>query len=184
VVAVAALAACTSGGKAGQRPATTPGAAAGPSSLRVNLVTSAQATDHGVEAKRVARRAAPGLERFLDRYLTVAFLDAAGKPLRSSGLLALFDKPVRAAAGRQLDALSLGADAAKVAAVRPDRADARAVLLVAGERPTAATVRLAFDGTASGGQAGQVHLRSVFQLLATPDGWRIAGFSSRTGSAG
>ena len=29
--------------------------------------------------------------------------------------------------------------------------------------------------------SGQVHLRSVLQLLATGDGWRIAAFDSRTG---
>jgi hypothetical protein len=183
-LAVAALAACTSGGgkPAGGPSAATPSTAARPTPLEVDLVASARSTDPGMDLRRAAKRSAPSLERFLDRYLTVAFLDAAGKPPRPADLLALFDKPVRSAARQQLDALWLGADAAKVAAVRPDRADARAVLLFEGRRAAAATVRLAFDGTAIGDQGGgQVHLRSVFQLLATPAGWRIASFSSRTG---
>jgi hypothetical protein len=51
-----------------------------------------------------------------------------------------------------------------------------------GSRPVAATVRLAFDGTAdTAGGSGQVHLRSVLQLLRTGGGWQIAAFDSRTG---
>jgi hypothetical protein len=56
------------------------------------------------------------------------------------------------------------------------------VVLYGGRRAEAATVRVAFDATADTAQgSGQVHLRSVLQLLATGDGWRIAGFDSRTG---
>jgi hypothetical protein len=56
------------------------------------------------------------------------------------------------------------------------------VVLYGEQRPQAATVRLAFDGTADTAKgSGQVHLRSVLQLLATGDSWRIAAFDSRTG---
>ena len=66
--------------------------------------------------------------------------------------------------------------------MRPSRASARAVVLYGEQRPEAATVRLAFDGTADTAQgSGQVHLRSVRQLLATGEGWRIAAFASRPG---
>ena len=158
-----------------------PPAAAGP--LQVKLVTTAKVPPGGLSAQRAASRAAPGLERFLDRYLTVAFVHAPGGEAGWGGLLGLFDKPVRASAGRQLDALSLGAAAPRVRSVRPSRASARAVVLYGGgPGPEAATVRLAFDATADTAQgSGQVHLRSVLQLLATGDGWRIAGFDSRTG---
>jgi hypothetical protein len=178
------LAACTSGGDrdaggVGERPATT---AAPPKPLKVTLKTTARGPERGFNAKRAARRAAPGIERFLDRYLTVAFVDAAGGEKGWDRLLAMFDKPVRTAARKQLDALSLGAAAPTVTSVRPGRASARAAVLY-GSRPAAATVRLAFDGTATTAKgSGQVHLRSVLQLLWTGGGWRIAAFDSRTGA--
>jgi len=186
VLAALVLAAgCTSGGgsgAAGQAPASTaaPPAPAGP--LEVKLVATAKVPPGGPSARRAAQQATPGLQRFLDRYLSAAYVDAAGGEAGWDGLLRLFDTPVRASARKQLDALSLGAAATTVSAVRPDRASARAVVLYGGKRPEAATVRLAFDGTADTAQGGgQVHLRSVLQLLATGEGWRIAAFDSRTG---
>jgi hypothetical protein len=176
---------CTSGG--GPEPdgqgSGSPATPAAPAQrLQVKLVTMAKVPPGGPSAKRAAKQAAPGLERFLDRYLTAAFVDAAGGEAGWDGLIGLFDKPVRASARKQLNALSLGADASKVSAVRPGRASARAVVLYGAQRPAAATVRLAFDGTADTAQGrGQVHLRSVLQLLATGDSWRIAAFDSRTG---
>lgn len=176
---------CTSGGGSdgGGQASEPPASSAAPAQpLRVKLVTMAKVPPGGPSASRAAKQAEPGLERFLDRYLTAAFVDAAGGEGGWDGLLGLFDKPVRASARKQLDALSLGADAAKVSAVRPSRASARAVVLYGEKRPAAATVRLAFDGTADTAQgSGQVHLRSVLQLLATGEGWRIAAFDSRTG---
>jgi hypothetical protein len=177
------LTACTSGrdkdGSATPAPATT---AAPPRPLEVTLRTTARGPERGFDASKAARRAAPGIERFLDRYLTVAFVDAAGGEGGWDRLLAMFDQPVRAAARKQLDALSLGAAAPEVTAVQPGRATATAAVLY-GSRPAAATVRLAFDGTATTANgSGQVHLRSVLQLLWTGGGWRIAAFDSRTGA--
>jgi hypothetical protein len=185
VLLVALLAAgCTSGGREEPpRQATGTTAAPAPAQpLEVRLVATAKVPQGGPNARRAAQQAAPGLERFLGRYLTVAFVDAAGGEARWDGLLGLFDQPVRASARKQLDALSLGAAAADISAVRPHRASARAVVLYGSRRPAAATVKLAFDATADTAQgSGQVHLRSVLQLLATGDGWRIAAFDSRTG---
>lgn len=186
VLTIALLAAgCTSGdrkepsGPATGATATSPAPA---EPLRVRLVATAKVPPGGPSARRAAKQAAPGLERFLDRYLTAAFVEAAGGETGWDGLLGLFDTPVKASARKQLDALSLGAAAAKVSAVRPHRASARAVVLYGDRRPAAATVRLAFDATADTAQgSGQVHLRSVLQLLATGEGWRIAAFDSRTG---
>jgi hypothetical protein len=179
------VAGCTSGGDRGTdgRSSGSPATSAAPAeALEVKLVTMAKVPPGGPNARRAARQAAPGLERFLDRYLTAAFVGAAGGDAGWDGLIGLFDKPVRASARKQIDALSLGGDAAKVSAVRPGRASARAVVLYGQRRPAAATVRLAFDGTADTAQgSGQVHLRSVLQLLATGEGWRIAAFDSRTG---
>jgi hypothetical protein len=184
MTAVLLLAGCTSGGGRDAGSATTgpPASAAAPARpLQVKLVTTARGPQRGFNARQAAKRAAPGIERFLDRYLKVAFVDAAGDH-RWDGLLGLFDKPVRAAARKELDAVSLGKAAPKVTAVRPGRASARATVLHDGSRPVAATVRLAFDGTAdTAGGSGQVHLRSVLQLLRTRSGWQIAGFDSRTG---
>jgi hypothetical protein len=182
LAALLLAAGCTSGGgrSPGGQPPGSGAAPAGP--LKVELVATAKVPPGGPSAKQAATRAAPGLERFLDRYLTVAFVNAAGGEAGWDGLLRLFDPPVRAAARKQLDALSLGADAPKVRAVRPGRASARAVVLYGDRQAEAATVRLAFDGTADTAQgSGQVHLRSVLQLLATGQGWRIAAFDSRTG---
>jgi len=176
---------CTSGGGSGTG-GRAPGSSAAPAApaqpLKVELVTMAKVPPGGPSPKRAATQAEPGLKRFLDRYLTVAFVNAAGGEAGWDGLIGLFDKPVRASARKQLDALSLGADARKVSAIRPSRASAKAVVLYGEQRPEAATVRLAFDGTADTAQgSGQVHLRSVLQLLATGDSWRIAAFDSRTG---
>jgi hypothetical protein len=185
LAAILAVAGCTSGDRpepAGQAPGSTASPSGPARPLQVKVVATAKVPPGGPDAKRAARQAAPGLERFLDRYLTAAYLDAAGGEAGWDGLLGLFDKPVRASARKQLDALSLGAAAAKVSAVRPGRASARAVVLYGDRRPAAATVKLAFDGTADTAQgSGQVHLRSVLQLLATGEGWRIADFDSRTG---
>ena len=184
--AVLLVAGCTSG----DRPEPS-GPAAGPASTSAapaeppsgsSWSPRPRSPPDGLSAKRAAQQAAPGLERFLDRYLTAAFVEAAGGEAGWDGLLGLFDKPVKASARKQLDALSLGAAAPKVSAVRPHRASARAVVLYGDRRPAAATVRLAFDATADTAQgSGQVHLRSVLQLLATGEGWRIAAFDSRTG---
>jgi hypothetical protein len=185
LTAVLLVAGCTSGDRPEPSgPAGGPASTAAPPAepLRVRLVATAKSPPEGLSAKRAAQRAAPGLERFLDRYLTAAFVEAAGGEAGWDGLLGLFDKPVKASARKQLDALSLGAAASKVTAVRPHRASARAVVLYGDRRPAAATVRLAFDATADTAQgSGQVHLRSVLQLLATGEGWRIAAFDSRTG---
>jgi hypothetical protein len=184
LVAALLLAGCTSGGSKspGQATGATAAPAAPATPLRVELVTTAKVPPGGLGAKRAAQRAAPGLERFVDRYLHAAFVDAAGGEAGWDGLLGLFDTPVRASARKQLDALSLGAAAPTVTAVRPGRASARAVVLYGGQRAEAATVRVAFDATADTAKgSGQVHLRSVLQLLATGNGWRIAGFDSRTG---
>lgn len=177
-----AATACTSGGKR-ESPATTAARAApAPAPLRIDLRASATGAKRAADAKRAAKQVSPALQRFLQRYLQAAFLQAPGGRSGWNDLLALFDPPVKAAARTQLDALSLGGDAAKVTAVRPGRTVARALLLLDGGRPVAATVRLSFDGTADTAQgSGPVHLRSAFHLLQTGGGWRIAAFSSRTG---
>jgi hypothetical protein len=187
LAAVLLAAGCTSGGRSegGGQAATPTSAPAAPAEpLKVQLVTTAKVPPGGLSAGRAARRAAPGLERFLDRYLDAAYVNAAGGEAGWDGLLGLFDTPVRAAARKQLNALSLGEAAPTVTAVRPGRATAKAVVLYGAKGPQAATVRVAFDGTADTAQgSGPVHLRSVLQLLATGDSWRIAAFDSRTGSA-
>jgi hypothetical protein len=183
LAAVLVAGGCTSGrDRPSDQPAGPTSGAPPAASLRVELSTTAKVPEGGPDARQAARRAAPALERFLDRYLTVAFVEAAGGEAGWDGLLGLFDKPVRASARKQLDALSLGEAAATVSAVRPGRASARAVVLYGDRRPQAATVRVAFDATADTAQgSGEIHLRSVLQLLATGDSWRIAAFDSRTG---
>ena len=186
LAAVLFAAGCTSGGRSegGGQAATPTSGPAPPAQLQVALVTTAKVPPGGLSAARAARQAAPGLERFLERYLSAAYVNAAGGEAGWDGLLGLFDTPVRAAARKQLDALSLGQAATTVTAVRPSRATAKAVVLYGGRRPEAATVRVTFDGTADTAQgSGPVHLRSVLQLLATGGSWRIVAFDSRTGSS-
>ncbi len=182
LAALLLVAGCTSGGRE-ERGGKATGSTAGPAApLKVKLVATAKVPPGGPGARRAAEQAAPGLERFLDRYLTAAFVNAPGGEAGWKGLLGLFDKPVRASARKQLDALSLGQAAPTVTAVRPGQATAKAVVLYGDQKPEAATVRVSFDGTADTAQgSGPVHLRSVLQLLATGDSWRIAAFDSRTG---
>lgn len=185
LTALALLAAgCSSGKK--QRPAATTTAptattqAARP--LALALTTTARGPERNFNAKKAAQQADPGLQKFLDRYLTLAFLRPSQARSRWRDLLAMFDQPVRARAGKQLDSLSLGSAAAQVTAVRPGPAKASAVVLFEGGRPIAATVQLSFDGVADSKQgSGPVRLRSVLQLLGTGSGWRIAAYQSRTG---
>jgi len=144
----------------------------------------AQGPERGFNPRIAAQRATPGVEQFLSRYLTVAFLDPGQQRAGWRDLLVLFDTPVQQAARRDLDSLSLGAVAAEVKTVRPGPARAAVTFLYQGGRPVGATVKLAFDGSADVEQGtGPVRLRSVFQLLWTTQGWRIASYQSQTGAS-
>jgi hypothetical protein len=185
LVAVALLVAgCSSGKKQQAAPtSTTPSTAtqaAGP--LQLRLTTTARGPERGFNPSRAAKQVSPDLQRFLTRYLTVAFLQPAQAKSGWRNLLAMFDAPVRTTAKRQLDSLALGSAASKVTQVRPGKADARAVVLFANGHPAAATVQLSFDGTADTAQgSGPVRLRSTLQLLGGQPGWRIASYNSQTG---
>ena len=75
--------------------------------------------------------------------------------------------------------------AASQRSVQPDGATASVLFLYRGGRPAGATVKLSFKGSAQAdGGSGPVRMRSVFQLLSTPAGWRIAAYQSRTGASG
>ncbi|HZD73794.1 MAG TPA: hypothetical protein VE776_07905 [Actinomycetota bacterium] len=184
LVAVALLlAGCTSGKKQQAAPtSTTPSTstpAAGP--LRLTLATTARGPERGFNRSQAAKRAAPGLRKFLTRYLTVAFLEPAQAKSGWKELLGMFDVPVRTSAKRQLDALALGSAASKVTQVRPGKANARAVVLFVNGHPAAATVKLSFEGIADSAQgSGPVRLRTTLQLLGGQP-WRIAGYSSTAG---
>jgi hypothetical protein len=190
LVAVLLLAAgCTSGerdqGESGAGQSQTSGPAAVAKALRVELKASAQGPERAFNAKAAAKKAAPNMERFLHRYLSVAFLDPGQQKAGWRDLLALFDGSVRAAAKRDLNSLSLGADAAQIKSVEPDAAKASVLFLYRGSRPVGATVKLSFEGSAEAEKgSGPVRLQSVFQMLSTPQGWRIAAYQSRTGEAG
>ena len=180
------LTACTSGKKAGAPATSAAGQATGTASapLKVQVEAAAQGPERGFDAKVAAKRATPDMERFLSRYLTVAFLDPGQQRTGWRELLALFDVPVQQAARRDLDALSLGTAAAQVKAVQPGPAKAAVTFLYQGSRPVGATVKLAFDGAADVEQgSGPVRLRSVLQLLWTAKGWRIASYQSQTGAS-
>jgi hypothetical protein len=182
------LAACTSGKRhaAGQQPpAGTSGttAPAGPATLHLNLQASAIGVARGVNAAAAARGATPDMQRFLSGYLTAAFLDAQRQQRAGwRNLIAMFDATVQATARRDLDALSLGAEASKVTAVRAGPTSARVAFLFSGSHPAAATVSLDFSGTADTGQgSGPVRLKAVLQLLRTAHGWVIESYDSHTG---
>jgi hypothetical protein len=183
-VALALLAAGCSSGKKPHAATTTAPTTQAVRPLTLQLTTTARGPERGFDARRAARKASPGLQKFLDRYLTVAFLQPSQAKTGWRDLLVMFDSPVRSRARKQIDSLSLGSAAAQVAAVRPGRARASAVVLFAGGRAAAATVQLSFDGTADSKQgSGAVRLRSVLQLLGVKSGWVIAGYKSATGGA-
>jgi len=187
LVAVALLlVGCSSGKK--QQPkaaqATSPPSTAAPAAgpLKLQLTTSAVGPERGFNPSQAAKRVTPDLQRFLTRYLTVAFLQPQQAKKGWKDFLAMFDPPLRASAKRQLDALALGSVASKVTAVRPGRASARATVLFSGNRPAAATVTVSFDGTATTAQgSGPVRVHSVLQLVAGQPGWRIAAYDSKAG---
>jgi hypothetical protein len=180
---VALLAAgCSSGKKQnGQSPASTAQAPAA-GALAVTVSTTARGPERGFNAGKAAKQISPDIQKFVTRYLTVAFLEPAQAQSGYKDLLAMFDTPVRASATKQLDSLSLGSAGTQVKAVRAGKASAKAVVLFAGGHPTAATVIISFDGTADTEQgSGPLRLRSVFQLLRAQSGWRIAAYDSNTG---
>jgi hypothetical protein len=187
LAALALLAAgCSSGKEHPPAAATTASTAttqaARPLALALTLTTTARGPERGFDAKKAAQQANPSLQKFLERYLTLAFLQPGQARSGWRDLLAMFDDSVRPRAGKQLDSLSLGGAAARVTSVQPGPARARAVVLFGGGRGLAATVQLSFDGMASSKQgSGGVHLRSVLQLLGGKSGWRIAAYDSRTG---
>jgi hypothetical protein len=152
--------------------------------LKVEIRASAAGPERGFNPKVAAQKASPNMQRFLQRYLSVAFLDPGQQRSGWRDLLALFDGSVQAAAKRDIESLSLGSDAAQIKSVQPDSAKASVLFLWRGGRPAAATVKLTFKGSAEAEKgSGAVRMRSVFQMLSTPMGWRIAGYQSRTGEA-
>jgi len=186
VAAALLVAGCSSGKKQHAATTTTPATAAPLASpLKVNLATTARGPEKGFNASQAAKHAAPNLQKFLTRYLTVAFLEPAQAKSGWKDLLGMFDPPVRGAAKKQLDSLALGSAAGNVTAIRPGKANAQAVVLYAGGHPAAATVRISFDGTADSAQgSGPVRLRATLQLLGGQPGWLIAAYDSKTGGEG
>lgn len=174
---------CSSGKKKDQPTASSAQAgapAAGP--LTVKVSTTARGPEQDFNAGKAAKQVSPDIQKFVSRYLTVAFLEPEQAQSGYKDLLAMFDTPVRASAKKQLDALSLGSVGSQVKAVRPGKASAKAVVLFAGGRARAATVDVSFDGTADTEQgSGPLRLHSVFQLLRAQSGWRIAAYDSNTG---
>ncbi len=178
-------AACSSGKKQPPAAATTASTTATTQAVRtlaLKLTTTATGPERNFNARKAAQQASPSVQKFLDRYLTLAFLQPSQAKSGWRSLLAMFDDPVRVRAGKQLDSLSLGRAAAQVTAVQPGPARARAVVLYEGGRAAAATVQLSFDGTADSPRgSGPVRLRAVLQLVYGKSGWRIAAYESRTG---
>jgi hypothetical protein len=163
----------------------TSGTIAAAKTLRIEIRSSAQGPERAFNPKAAAKKATPNMERFLHRYLSVAFLDPAQEKNGWRDLLVLFDGSVKAAAKRDLDSLSLGSGAAEIKSVQPDKAKASVLFFYRGSRPAGATVKLNFEGSAEAEKGtGPVRMASVFQMLSTPQGWRIAAYQSRTGEAG
>ncbi len=184
---VALAAGCTSGKRdqGASGPSETSAAAAPAKPLKVEIKASAAGPERGFNPRIAAQKASPNMQKFLQRYLSVAFLDPGQQRSGWRDLLTLFDGSVQGAAKRDIDSLSLGSDAAQVKAVQPDSAKASVLFLYEGGRPAGATVKLSFKGSAEAEKgSGPVRMRSVFQMLSTPVGWRIAAYQSRTGEAG
>lgn len=145
----------------------------------LEVTVSAQGSGGAAALARATRAATPELERFLTRYLAIAFAPSA--PVDAGGELAkLFDEPLRGGLAGDLPSLSLGAGAAQVSEVRRGPSTATAALLSERGKPLAATVRLSMDGTAvTRGQPVPISLRSTFQMLRGGAGWVIVAYDSQ-----
>lgn len=130
--------------------------------------------------QRAATAATPELQRFLARYVAIAF--APSKPVDPRGeFAALFDAPVRGRLQRDIAALSLGPGSERVSSVRLDPVTATAVLYARRGKPLASTVRLGVEGMAVRGDAETpISMRSTFQMLRGTGGWVIVAYDSQT----
>jgi hypothetical protein len=145
----------------------------------VSVTASARGDGSAGALKQAATKATPELQTFLTRYVTTAF-DPATARAGYQGFSRYFDPALRQAVTRDMASLSLGPGGAKLTQVSTRPAAARAVFLIAGGRPIAATVRLEVDGTASaGGGQTPISLRAAFQLERVTGGWRIAAYDSQ-----
>jgi hypothetical protein len=145
----------------------------------VTVTASAKGSGTAAALERASDRAVPELDRFLTRYLTVAF-DPAAARAGYPDFSRFFDPGLRRPVMRDMASLSLGRAGGNLSEVRTQPASARAVFLIEGARPLAATVRLSLDGQAAGpGGPVPISLRSTLQLERGPRGWRIASYDSR-----
>jgi hypothetical protein len=178
-VSVCLVAGCSRG--QGQAPAAPPGTTATTRAPDPTVSVSASARGEGGHRAlaQAATRATPELRTFLTRYVRTAF-DPAAARAGYPGFSRYFDPALRAAVVRDIASLTLGPGGARATQVSAKPAAARAVLLIAGGRPVAATVRLQVDATATAGAAGTpVGLRATFQLERVAGGWRIVAYDSR-----
>jgi hypothetical protein len=176
LVAVALTAGCTKQGKPAATPTTATGAA---TPVSVKVTASARGEGSSGALSQAADKAEPELEKFLVRFVTTAFDPGAAKAGIKS-FNSYFDPDLRDAAGKDLASLSLGQAAARISRVNPQTGRARAVFLVQGGRPVAASVVLDVSGDAQvNGQSNpaKVLLGAKFQLERTT-GWRIVAYDS------
>ena len=176
LVTVALAGGCTKQAKPPAAQTTTTGAA---TPVSVKVTASARGEGSSGALSQAADRAEPELEKFLTRYVTTAFDPGAAKAGIKS-FNSYFDPDLRDAASKDLASLSLGDAAARISRVSTQPAKARAVFLVQGGRPVAASVELDVSGDAQvSGQSNpaKVRLDAKLQLERTT-GWRIVSYDS------
>jgi hypothetical protein len=174
------VAGCSEGGERAQPAAssTITSAAAAPNRPSVRVTASAKGDRPERLLKGASRRATPELQRFLTRYLSVAFDPAAARG-GFQGFSEFFQPGLRPAVIRDLASLSLGREGGRLTEVQTRPAGARVVFLVEDGRPLAASVVLRMQGSARApaGQ-GALSLDSTFQMQRGQGGWKIAAYDS------
>ena len=175
----AAAAGCTKQGKPAATPTTTTAAAATPVSVKVTA--SARGDGSSGALSQAADRAEPELAKFLTRYVATAFDPGAVKAGFKS-FSSYFDPDLRGQASKELASLSLGDAAGRISRVSTQPGRARAVFLVQGGRPVAASVELVVSGDAQvSGQENpaKVRLEADLQLERGSGGWHIVAYDSQ-----
>jgi hypothetical protein len=178
-VLLVATAGCTRGRDREEASSQATTTAPAPVVPTVAVKASAKGSGSGAALAKAAASAAPELDLFLTRYLTVAFSPAAARD-GFPDFSRFFNPDLREAVVRDLASLSLGRAGGGLTGVRTDPASARAVFLIEGARPLAATVSLRMSGSATG-PGGQlpISLQLVLALERGAQGWKIASYDSK-----
>jgi hypothetical protein len=148
--------------------------------IEVQLRPSGAAVESDDPYRLQVAKAVPELDRFLTRFLHVAFNPAAARG-GYAGFTKFFIADLQTQVNRDMASLTLGPGGARVERmVATEPALAVTKVLLRKNKPLAASVILTLEGTAStGDQEGAVSLDADLYLLRGKGGWTIASYDSK-----